>query len=442
MERLFSPCTRMPSHSRGPRKLLHRLGLRKPLREFSLDVSTAELLSVESAFTYADLYAMLENKDTVLWLTPHAAVMLIDSRWQYAWKQPYESYRFYFHADGKKIVAIARSRQHVFEICDVLILLLAASVVRSVIIEGRIPRDGRMIKGPTLAHLVKQCQSLKVLKLQRLVLYENHCRVLGAYSRPDLEINLDSCKFTSEGASALAEVLGRNQGPTKLEFCTIDNMVLANGLHGNSRLKSLTLHISDSLEVGSRQILAIAGALKENKGLVELDLNYDKLFSDDAWDAICDSLKTHPTLQLLGLQPWRHLQIGVAPAVLKFRMQALVNMLKVNKSIQTLHWDSRYSEKKILFGTFFPHLETNWLRPRLLAIQKTIPFAYRAKVLGRAFLAVRTDPNHFWMLLSGNLEVALSSTTGTSTPGTNLSTLASVGISANAAAVVAIAAAN
>jgi hypothetical protein len=128
--------------------------------------------------------------------------------------------------------------------------------------------------------------------------------------------------------------------------------------------------------------------------------------------------------------------------VLKFRMQALVNMLKVNKSIQTIHWDCHYSEDKIFLESVIPYLDANWLRPRLLTIQKMRPIGYRAKILGRALLAVRADPNQFWMLLSGNPEAALSSTTGTSTPSTNLSTLASVGVSANAAAVVAIANAN
>jgi hypothetical protein len=36
---------------------------------------------------------------------------------------------------------------------------------------------------------------------------------------------------------------------------------------------------------------------------------------------------------------------------------------------------------------------------------------YRVKVLGRALLSVRTDANKFWMLLSGNAEVAVPSTT-------------------------------
>jgi hypothetical protein len=45
------------------------------------------------------------------------------------------------------------------------------------------------------------------------------------------------------------------------------------------------------------------------------------------------------------------------------------------------------------------------------AITETRPIAFRAKVLGRALLAARTDANRFWMLLSGNAEVAFPPTT-------------------------------
>ena len=86
-----------------------------------------------------------------------------------------------------------------------------------------------------------------------------------------------------------------------------------------------------------------------------------------------------------------------------------------------------------------PFLETNRLRPRLLAIQKTRPIAYRAKVLGQALLAVRTDPNRFWMLLSGNAEVAFPSTTATTTAAASLPPPTNV--AANVAPVVAIASA-
>jgi hypothetical protein len=72
-----------------------------------------------------------------------------------------------------------------------------------------------------------------------------------------------------------------------------------------------------------------------------------------------------------------------------------------------------YTEHELYEETVIPYLETNRFRPRLLAIQKSRPIAYRAKVLGRALLAVQTDPNRFWMLLSGNVEVAFPSTSAT-----------------------------
>ena len=91
-------------------------------------------------------------------------------------------------------------------------------------------------------------------------------------------------------------------------------------------------------------------------------------------------------------------------------IQALVDMLKVNMSIHTIPWDPNYCSE-IFPGSVVPHLETNKFRPRLLAIQKIRPFPHRVKVLGRALLATRTDPNLFWMLLSGNAEIAFPSTT-------------------------------
>jgi hypothetical protein len=418
MERLFSPCTRY-------RDILATQGRRGPpgwWHELNLDVSTEAFLSAERAFTYADLYAMLGNEYTVAWLTPHASVARSGGTGRYFWSQLDESCRFYFSADGKQLVALAHSPEYLLEICDVIFRLLAASVVHSVILEGR--GDGELINAPPLlAYMMEQCQSLKVLSLKDLEMDENHCRALGTYSRPGLEIELIRCELTRAGTSALTEVLGRNQGPTKLHLCNIDNLVLADGLRGNSRLKSLTTNISSDRDVGNQEVLTIACALKENKGLLDLDLRcYYFRMSDEIWDAICDSLKTHPTLQLLDLQCT--VQAPLAPAVLKSRVQALLDMLKVNISIHTIYVFGQYSEHELFRGSVIPYLETNRFRPRLLAIQKARPIAYRAKVLGRALVAVRTDANSFWMLISGNAEVAFSTTIATTTPAVNLPTLA------------------
>jgi hypothetical protein len=235
----------------------------------------------------------------------------------------------------------------------------------------------------------------------------------------------------------------RSQGPTRLENCDIDNIVLADGLRGNSRLKSLiTRVVSGNLEDDNRKILAIAGALRENKGLVELNLR--SRCSDETWGAICDSLKTHPTLEVLDLakkdlSPRYDVAPLVAPAVVKFRVQVILDMMKMNTSIHTMRLHNRYLRHKYFRRSVIPYLETNRFRSRLLAIQKTRPITYRTKVLGRALLSARTNANSFWILLSGNAEVAFLSTTATTTLAiTDLPTPASAVATSNAAAFAAI----
>jgi hypothetical protein len=176
-----------------------------------------------------------------------------------------------------------------------------ASFVHSVILRNWNCREPELINAPDLAYLMEMCQSLKVLTLQELGMDVNQIRLLGTYSRVDLEIVLIRCELTSAGTSALVKVLGLNQGPTKLEYCEHDNIVLANGLRRNNRLKSFEPRISMNHEVGNQEVLAITDALKENKGLVDLSIRYEFVMSNESWDAICDSLKTHPTLQILGL---------------------------------------------------------------------------------------------------------------------------------------------
>jgi hypothetical protein len=446
MERLFSKCTRYREILEGYDHLddfrHHHPEL---LREFNLDVSTEEFLSAERGFTYADLHTMLQSRN-ITWLTPHAAVVRANLSGERSWmKLDDASYCFRFFADGKRISALARSPEHLFEICDVVLRLLAASVVHEVILNrDNSHHASATINAPALAYLMEHCQSLKLLTLYQITLDENHCRVLGSYSRPGLEIGLNSCRFTNAGARALAEVLGRNQGPTELTLCFINNSILADGLRGNSRLKILRSRTISSCPEGDREeVLAIVGGLRENKGLVQLRLeNGHRFVNDEAWGAICDSLETHPTLEVLDLRtPYANASVTDAgtQAVLNFRVQALLNMMKMNMSIHTINLDSRHKQHKLYRESVIPYLDTNWLRPRLLAIQKTRPIAYRTKVLGRALLAARIDVNIFWMLLSGNAEVAFPSTNTTNTLVANLPTPATASASANVDVATAVA---
>jgi hypothetical protein len=412
MERLFSPCNRLRDRFESQGRLESFRGLDPPelLQELSMDVSTEELLSAETAFTYADLYAMLGNENAVVWLTPHAVAMPDRGTGVYPWMFLYGLCRSRFKADGKELFVLAHSPEHLSEICDVVLRLLAASVVHSVRLDKWDSSHGLLIKAPTLAYLMEHCQSLKALSLDSLEMDEIHIRVLGAYSRPGLEIELKSCAITGSGASALAEVLGQNQGPTSLTWCDIDYSVLADALRGNSRLKSLKPRfLSNSFEDDKRQLLAIASALRENKGLVELNLSDSgRRDCDETWYAVCDSLKTHPTLEVLHLSPL-YSNPSTVPTVTLSRIQALLDMMKMNVSIHTIHLQLRYSQHELFRESVIPYLATNRLRPRVRAIQKTRPIPYRAGVLGRALLAARSDANTFWMLLSGNAEVAFPS---------------------------------
>jgi hypothetical protein len=109
--------------------------------------------------------------------------------------------------------------------------------------------------------------------------------------------------------------------------------------------------------------------------------------SDEAWDTVCNSLKTHPTLEILN---FRSIQTfagaSLAPAVLESRIQAFVDVLKVNTSIHTIPLLDHYTEHELFRASVIPYLETNRLRPRLRAIQKTRPIAYRVKVVDGPFL--------------------------------------------------------
>jgi hypothetical protein len=150
----------------------------------------------------------------------------------------------------------------------------------------------------------------------------------------------------------LAEVLRRNQGPTQLDHCVIDNLVLADGLSGNSSMKSLKLIISSNREVANREVLTIADALNENKGLIDLDIIQDEFrLNDETWGAIFHSLKAYPTLEVLDLNGGAFANHTIGPAALNSRIEALVDMMKVKISIHTIRLHPRYSQHELFRGS-------------------------------------------------------------------------------------------
>ena len=141
-----------------------------------------------------------------------------------------------------------------------------------------------------------------------------------------------------------------------------------------------------------------------------------------------------PTLDT-HLHVWKASSAPRCVYVITSRTQVFVDMQKVSTSIHRVRVESCCSQHELYRESVIPYLETNRFRPRLLAIQQTRPIPYRAKVLGRALLSTRTNTNRFWMLLSGNAEVACRSSTLTVAAAASFLTPAAVGASANAATV-------
>jgi hypothetical protein len=77
-----------------------------------------------------------------------------------SWLQLNDLRSFSFSADDKDIFALARSPEHLLEIYDSVLRLLAASVVHSLFLCKKSCHDGTLIN----AYLMEQCQSLKAIK--------------------------------------------------------------------------------------------------------------------------------------------------------------------------------------------------------------------------------------------------------------------------------------
>jgi hypothetical protein len=101
------------------------------------------------------------------------------------------------------------------------------------------------------------------------------------------------------------------------------------------------------------------------------------MMSDEAWDAVSDSLETYPTLEVLDL---RSREGFMAPAELKSRIQVLVDMMKVSMSIHAIKLHARYRQHELLKESVIPYLES-----QSFLISRRISS-------GRAFLPSKNSP--------------------------------------------------
>jgi hypothetical protein len=192
-------------------------------------------------------------------------------------------------------------------------------------------------------------------------------------------------------------------------MCRIEGHVLANALTGNSRVTKLQLDYrrTASYAAGNGAIFSV---LANNKGLKELHLNRS-LINDENWAVLCESLSTHPTLASLHVRstcPTRAILPDERQKA--HRTRVLAEMVKRNTVLYTINLSDGERDGQIYTDEVLPRLETNFYRPRVLAISKA-EISLRRPFLGLALQteSVRNDSNQLWMFLSGNTDVVLPS---------------------------------
>jgi hypothetical protein len=246
-----------------------------------------------------------------------------------------------------------------------------------------------------------------------MVLNEEQIQALATTEfRPDMKVILNGCSLLRDNGchAAFVECLQRDRGPTQLDSCRIDCHVLATALEGNSRVTRLRLaHAGGARgDVGKGVIFR---SLAENKGLVELDLNYRSI-NDENWTILCQSLKGHPTLTTLDLGhtlPRAQQNIQLSGDQKAQRTRLLAEMMKENTILHTINLFPYERDCQIYAESILPRLETNLYRPRVLGIKRA-DNALRRPLLGLALQtkSVRNKSNLLWMFLSENQDVVLA----------------------------------
>jgi hypothetical protein len=145
-----------------------------------------------------------------------------------------------------------------------------------------------------------------------------------------------------------------------LIHCRIDTRRLADALRANNNVTTLALNGRCSDE----DRLVLAQALADNVGLVTLNLN----LSWGRITALWQSVARHPKLEKLDLPQCRIFRDSPTYAQKTLRVQAVVDVLRVNTVIHTIGLYRDNFDEEILDSTVYPLLLANMYRPRVGAI--------------------------------------------------------------------------
>jgi hypothetical protein len=260
-------------------------------------------------------------------------------------------------------------------------------------------------------HILKfKCLTLKYIHLES----EEACR---AVAEAELQyLNLDHCELGDGGAS-LVESITEGRGPKGLGLHKWDDdeddwnpfdsqerfIFFLNALRGNTYLERLDLSRFDLREEGIHA--ALAAALFENKGLVQLGLQ-NCHFDESGFCKVLRALSAHPslrTLDLTGIELDMDGTKATEEVAKTLSDNVQLEVILIDEDDDDSPFDSLAWDKLVI-----PRLEYNIYRKRFPPIQNIRSPSTRAAVMASALAHVSNRPSPAYMLLRQNGDILSS----------------------------------
>jgi hypothetical protein len=274
-----------------------------------------------------------------------------------------------------------------------------------------------------LRSILEKQKGLRRFTLQRFSIQPDQCLSVFQHSSEDTTVCLEMCQL-QDGGNIIVSCLRDNQTPAKLSlrWTSLDDLAFEafwDAVRANTSLR--TLHLVHCCK-NSGQINALAAALADNQGLLELRLVSGGL-DNAAFAALCRAVGTNATLEVLEtrscLAPWQSLPQSRQTA----RYQQMVEMLQENTVLQEIRLDFQHGHDnndgdQYLLAMKALLLRNRYWRKRFPALAAVHSSSTRLALVGRALYSVNPRPDELFMLLSGVLDYLLSNIS--SSPGTGI----------------------
>ena len=323
------------------------------------------------------------------------------------------------------VYALPSSRMQATNICNALLQLLVRSQPSQVRLKSLWYEHPPNISGPAIQMLLEQCPDLELLAFMDATLDETQCRALAAASPSattgKLDIRFHDCRVLHPSSTAALAALFRNNNSNNQggqvhyhldHFQSEDWRVLAESLRGNTSVKTIVQPAGRLAErmLENDEFRVLAEALGANQGLLKF-YPRGQLINDENWTVMCQSLRSHPTLETLDLSgTFCDLNAGIMSNASKaHRCNCIVDLLRSNTILRSIHLTREERDETIWSETILPHLQTRKVQLLVLKIKVVADQPSRFKLFGRALDSVKTKPYLSYLFLSGNVDIITAS---------------------------------